>query len=139
MTALSPITTLPLRDARMLTAAGMAAAERMGVPMNIAVGDDGARLIHFVRMDGAWLGSVDVAIKKATTAVLFRMSTAALGAETRPGGSLYGIEVSNGGLIAFGGGIPITDGEGRTIGGIGVSGGTVDQDVAVAEACIAAL
>lgn len=139
MTALSPITSLPLRDARTMTEAGMAAAERMGVAMNIAVVDDGARLIHFARMDGAWLGSVDVAIKKATTAVLFRMSTAALGEETRPGGSLYGIEVSNGGLIAFGGGIPITDPEGRTIGGIGVSGGAVEQDVAVAEACLAAL
>lgn len=118
--------------------AGIAAAEAANVAMNIAIVDEGGRLLHFSRMDGAWLGSVDVAIKKATTAVLFQMPTATLGEMTRPGQSLYGLEVSNGGLIAFGGGIPIIDPEGRVLGGVGVSGGAVEQDIQVANACFAA-
>jgi uncharacterized protein GlcG (DUF336 family) len=134
MTAL--LTTLSLDEARRITDAGIARAQTMGVAMNIAVVDAGGHLLHFVRMDGAWLGSADVAIKKATTAVLFRMPTDALGEMTQPGGSLYGIEVSNGGLISFGGGLPILDPDGRTIGAVGVSGGAVEQDIAVAEASL---
>lgn len=132
-----PMTGLSSHEARRMVEAGVTAAEQMGVSMNIAVVDGGGFLLQFARMDGAWLGSVDVAIKKATTSVLFRMSTAALGEMTRPGGSLYGIEVSNGGLISFGGGMPIEEPDGFAIGAVGVSGGAVQQDVAVAEACAA--
>ena len=107
--------------------------------MNIAVVDAGANLVGFSRMDGAFLGSIDIAIKKARTARLFNMPTADLGAIAQPHKELYGIEVSNGGLITFGGGYPIIDSEGRIIGGIGVSGGSVKQDEAVAEEALKAL
>lgn len=130
------MTALPLHDARTMVDAGIAAADGMGVAMNIAVVDAGGHLLTFVRMDGAWLGSVDVSIRKARTAVLFFMPSASIGEMSQPGGPLYGIEVSNGGLISFGGGLPVTDGDGRTIAAVGVSGGTVEQDVTVAEACL---
>lgn len=132
------VTALLLDDARRMVDAGLDAARRDGVAMNIAVVDAGCHLLHFARMDGAWLGSVDVAIRKARTAALFFLPSAALGEMSQPGGPLYGIEVSNGGLISFGGGLPLTDPDGRTIGAVGVSGGTVEQDVTVAEACTAA-
>lgn len=130
------MTVLPLREARSMVDAGIAAAADMGVAMNLAVVDQGGHLRAFARMDGAWLGSVDIAIRKARTAVLFFMPSAAIGEMSQPGGPLYGIEVSNGGLISFGGGLPVADEDGRTIGGVGVSGGAVEQDVTVAEACL---
>jgi uncharacterized protein GlcG (DUF336 family) len=106
--------------------------------MNIAVVDAGNNLTAFVRQDGAWLGSIDIAQNKAYTARAFDMTSAELGAEAQPGKSLYGIEASNDGrLIVFGGGIPLKDGE-EVVGAIGVSGGTVDQDEEVAEAGVAA-
>lgn len=130
---------LTLETASRLAAAGRAAAARIGVAMNIAIVDSGGHLMHFTRMDDAWLGSIDLALKKARTSVLFRMPTAALGEIARPDGPVYGIERSNGGLISFGGGLPIVDAEGRTLGAVGVSGGTVDQDNSVAEAVTRAL
>ncbi len=102
--------------------------------MNIAVVDEGANLVAFARMDGAWLGSVDISIKKAKTARFFDMNTGEIGNLSQPGGSLYQIEVSNGGLISFPGGIPIKDGNGDIIGAIGVSGNTVENDHIVAQA-----
>jgi len=107
-------------------------AHSLGTCMNIAVVDAGANLKGFVRMDGAWLGSIDIAIRKARTARFFDMETGHLGKLSQPGGPLYHIEHSNGGLITFPGGIPLKSPEGTVIGAIGVSGSTVDNDHAVA-------
>ncbi|MEE9361724.1 MAG: heme-binding protein [Cellulophaga sp.] len=101
--------------------------------MNIAVVDTGANLVAFARMDGSWLGSLDIAIKKAKTAQFFDMETGAIGELSQPGGSLYNIEHSNNGLITFPGGIPILNSSGKVIGAIGVSGSTVENDFIVAE------
>ena len=103
-------------------------------PMNIAVVDVGANLVSFARMDGAWLGSVDIAIKKAKTATFFNMPSGKIGTLSQPGGDLYNIEHSNGGLISFPGGLPINVTDGTLIGGIGVSGDSVVNDELVAEA-----
>ncbi|TGE04547.1 GlcG/HbpS family heme-binding protein [Hymenobacter fodinae] len=111
----------------------------LGVKMNIAVVDAGANLTAFIRMDDAWLGSIDIAIRKAKTARFFDMPTGDLGQASQPGGSLYNIEHSNGGLITFPGGIPILDANGRVVGAIGVSGSTVENDHAVAEAGVHAV
>merc|ERR1712198_76691 len=101
---------------------------------NIAVVDKGANLVGFLRMDGAWLGSIDIAMKKARTAVLFSRDTGDLGGRTQPGGDIYSLEHSNGGLITFPGGVPLITASGRMVGGIGVSGSTVQNDQAVAVA-----
>jgi len=114
-------------------------AQEMGVLMNIALVDGGANLTAFARMDGAWLGSIDIAIRKARTARFFDMNTGELGKLSQPGGALYHIEHSNGGLITFPGGIPIKNKEGVVIGAIGVSGSTVENDHRVAEAGAAAV
>jgi len=107
--------------------------------MNIIVVDSGANLKAFIRMDGAWLGSVDISIKKAKTARFFDMPTGAIGQLSQPGGPLFNIEHSNGGLISFPGGLPIKDANGDIIGAIGVSGSSVENDHAVAEAGIAVI
>ena len=118
--------------------AAMAAAEdkakQMNLKMDIAVVDAGGNLKAFERMDGAWLGSIDIAIKKAKTAGDFDMPTGEIGKLSQPGGSLYQIEVSNGGLITFPGGVPIKAADGSIIGAIGVSGSAVENDHAVATA-----
>lgn len=114
-------------------------AKELGVKMNIAVVDAGANLKAFVRMDGAWLGSIDISIKKAKTARFFDMPTGEIGKHSQPGKSLYQIEVSNGGLISFPGGVPLRNKDGEIIGAIGVSGSTVDDDQVVAEAGAAAI
>merc|ERR1712080_43778 len=119
--------------AEKVLAAAVKESERLGVKMNIAVMDNGANLVGFLRMDGAWLGSVDIAMKKAKTAVFFQMDTDVIGSLSQPGGSLYGIEHSNGGLITFPGGVPLAK-AGKQAGGIGVSGSTVENDKAVAMA-----
>jgi uncharacterized protein GlcG (DUF336 family) len=109
-------------------------AEAIGVAMNIAVVDQGNNLVAFQRMDGAWLGSIDIAQGKAYTARAFDMSTRDLAPLCEPGEPLFGIHVSNHGrLIIFAGGIPLERG-GEVLGAIGVSGGSVEQDQAVAEA-----
>ena len=114
-------------------------SREIGVSMDIAVVDSGANLKAFVRMDGAWLGSIDIAIKKARTARFFDMNTGELGKLSQAGGALYNIEHSNGGLITFPGGVPIKNGAGEVLGGIGVSGSTVENDQLVAEAGAAAI
>lgn len=107
--------------------------------MDIAVVDAGANLKAFIRMDGAFLGSIDISIKKARTARLFNTATGNLGELSQPGEPLYNIEFSNDGLITFPGGIPIENKDGVIIGAIGVSGSTVEDDHEVATAGIAAL
>ncbi|HRX85714.1 MAG TPA: heme-binding protein [Phycisphaerae bacterium] len=125
---------MTLEQARAAVNAALEKAEAIDTKMNIAVVDAGANLKAFARMDGAWLGSVDIAIKKARTARFFDMNTGEIGKLAQPGGSLYNIEHSNGGLITFPGGIPIKDGSGAIVGAIGVSGSTVENDHTVAEA-----
>jgi uncharacterized protein GlcG (DUF336 family) len=114
--------------------AAKAKAREINTLMDIAIVDAGANLKAFLRMDGAWLGSIDIAIRKAKTARYFDMNTGDIGALSQPGGALYNIEHSNGGLITFPGGIPLRNGQGEIIGGIGVSGSTVENDHTVAEA-----
>jgi uncharacterized protein GlcG (DUF336 family) len=125
---------ISLKQAQDAVAAAIAKADQIGVKMNIAVVDAGANLKAFARMDGAWLGSIDISIKKARTARFFDMNTGAIGGLSQPGGSLYQIEVSNGGLITFPGGVPIKNSAGEIIGAIGVSGSAVEDDHAVAAA-----
>lgn len=107
-------------------------AENMTVSVNIAIVDAGANLKAFIRMDESFLGSIDVSIKKAKTARYFNIDTGKLGELTQPGGIIYNIEHSNGGLITFPGGIPIKNKDGKIIGAIGVSGGTIEQDRTIA-------
>ncbi len=107
--------------------------------MNIAVVDAGANLVAFARMDGAWLGSLDISIKKAKTARFFDMNTGTIGELSQPGGPLFNIEHSNGGLITFPGGVPIKNEKGEIIGAVGVSGSTVENDHTVAQAGVDAL
>ncbi|MBC7934628.1 MAG: heme-binding protein [Rhizobacter sp.] len=114
-------------------AAAQQAATNIKVPMNIAVVDRGSNLVAFVKMDGAWLGSKDIAIKKAQTSNYFDMNSGEIGKLSQPGKPLYQIEVSNGGLISFPGGVLIKNDE-EIIGAIGVSGGGVEQDEEVAKA-----
>jgi uncharacterized protein GlcG (DUF336 family) len=102
--------------------------------MDVAIVDAGSNLKSFFRMEGAWLGSVDVSIKKAKTARYFDMPTGEIGELSQPGGPLYNFEHSNGGLITFPGGLPLKDKDGHIVGAIGVSGSTVENDHAVAEA-----
>ena len=109
-------------------------SKEINTQMCIAVVDSGADLKAFVRMDDAWVGSVDIAIKKAKTACFFGMNTGQIGALSQPNGPLYGIEHSNDGLITFPGGVPIVDKDGVLIGAIGVSGSSVENDHEVAKA-----
>ncbi|KAA9159773.1 heme-binding protein [Amycolatopsis acidicola] len=128
---------LALADAQKVLDAALAKAGEIGQPMNVAVVDDGAHLLAFARQDGAILASVEIAIGKARTAALLKMTTAVLGEAAAPGAPLYGIEVTNGGLVIFGGGIPLVR-RGEVVGAIGVSAGSVEQDTQVAEAGVAA-
>lgn len=130
---------ITLDQAKSALSAARAKSEDMGVKMDIAVVDAGTNLKAFLRMDGAWLGSIDISMKKARTARYFDMETGAIGGLSQPGGPLYGIEHSNGGLISFPGGIPIKNSDGEVIGAIGVSGSTVEDDHAVAEAGVGAI
>jgi uncharacterized protein GlcG (DUF336 family) len=130
---------LVLSQAQQVLDAAMKKASEIDTLMNVAVVDAGGNLKVFGRMDGAWLGSIDISIRKARTARFFDMNTGDLGSLSQPGGPLYNIEVSNGGLITFPGGIPLRDGNGGVVGGIGVSGSSVENDHAVAEAGATAL
>jgi uncharacterized protein GlcG (DUF336 family) len=125
---------ISLADAERVLESALAKARETGTLMNIAVVDVGGNLKAFRRMDGAWLGSIDIAIKKARTARYFDMPTGDIGGLSQPGGPLFNIEVSNGGLITFPGGIPLRNGSGEVVGAVGVSGSTVENDHAVAEA-----
>jgi uncharacterized protein GlcG (DUF336 family) len=124
---------ITLTQAQALVEAAQQKAAEIDTLMNIAVVDAGGNLKAFARMDGAWLGSIDISIRKARTARYFDMNTGDLGAASQPGGPLYNIEVSNGGLITFPGGIPLKL-NGEVVGGIGVSGSSVENDHTVAEA-----
>lgn len=131
--------TLTTRLAHAIIAAGEAKAAAMGVPVNIAVLDAAAHLKAFSRMDGAVLGSIDVAMKKATTAALFQIPSEAVWDYCKPGAPAHALEHTNGGLAPFAGGLPLKDANGDMLGAIGVSGGAVPQDLAIAEAGVAAL
>jgi uncharacterized protein GlcG (DUF336 family) len=127
-----------LSDARRIIAAAEKKAVEIGQPMNIAVADEGGNLISHVRMDGAWLGSIDISIKKAFTSRAFDISTKDLATHSQSGDQFFGIHASNGGkVMIFAGGIPLKK-DGKVVGAIGVSGGSGDQDHAVAEAGAAA-
>ena len=132
------MTSLPLTKAQAVLEAAIAKADEIGQPMNIAVVDDGGHLVTFARMDGAIKASIDISTRKATTSVLMNAPTAALMDLVQPGAELYGLEQLSGGLVVFGGGIPLRL-YGVTVGAIGVSAGSAAQDVAVAEAGVAAI
>ena len=123
-----------LDEALQVIQAGQKKADEIGVPMNIAVVDAGANLVAFQRQEGAWLGSIDIAINKAFTSRAFDIETKALGENSQSGDQFFGIHVSNGGrVMIFAGGIPLKRGD-EIIGAVGVSGGSGKQDHAVAEA-----
>jgi uncharacterized protein GlcG (DUF336 family) len=127
-----------LQDARKIIAAAETKALAIGQPMNIAVADAGGNLVAHVRMDGAWMGSIDISIKKAWTSRAFDIATKDLAAHCQPGSQFFGIHASNDGrVMIFAGGIPLKK-AGKVVGAIGVSGGSGDQDHAVAEAGAAA-
>lgn len=126
--------TLTLSTARKMIELSLARANAMNITCSIAVVDRTGTLLHFVRRDGAFSGSAELAINKAYTAQIFEKKTDELAALAKPGGMLFGIQHSHGGrVVVFGGGIPIRL-DNRTIGAIGVSGGTVAEDIAIAEA-----
>ena len=125
---------LTLEDARRVIAAAEAKAAEIGQPMNIAVADAGGNLVSHVRMDGAWIGSIDISIKKAYTSRAFDISTKDLATHSQSGGQFFGIHASNHGrVMIFAGGIPLKR-DGKVVGAIGVSGGSGKQDHEVAEA-----
>ena len=130
---------ITLDQAEAAIKAAKAKAIEINTLMNIAVIDAGANLVAFARMDGAWLGSLDIAQKKARTARYFDMPSGEIGKLSQPGGPLYNIEHSNGGLISFPGGIPVKNSAGEIIGAIGVSGSTVENDHTVAQAGVDAM
>jgi uncharacterized protein GlcG (DUF336 family) len=125
---------ITLNDARRVIAAAEKKAAEIGQPMNIAVADAGGNLVAHVRMDGAWIGSVDISIKKAWTSRAFDIATKDLAAHSQSGNQFFGIHASNDGrVMIFAGGIPLKK-NGVVVGAIGVSGGSGEQDHAVAEA-----
>jgi uncharacterized protein GlcG (DUF336 family) len=129
---------MTMEKAQLIISAGIVKAKEIGQPMNIAVVDVGTNLMAFARMDGAWLGSIDIAINKAFTAKAFDISTLELGRNSQPGGQFFGIHVSNRDrVMIFAGGIPLKM-NGEIVGAVGVSGGSGEQDQAVAEAAVAA-
>lgn len=125
---------LSLDQAQAVLVAAIKKAQELKIAQDIAVVDAGGNLKAFARMDGAWLGSIDIAIKKARTARYFDMPTGDIGKLSQPGEPLYMIEVSNGGLITFPGGVPIKSAAGEILGAIGSSGSTVENDHAVSKA-----
>jgi len=130
---------ITLDQARTIVAAGEAQAKKIGVSVNIAVLDVGTHLKAFSRMDGAVLGSIDVAMGKARTAALFQISSEAVWEYCKPGAPAPGLERSNGGLMTFAGGMPLVAVDGEMLGAVGVSGGAVSQDREIAEAAAAAI
>ena len=124
---------ITMAQAQAVLKAALTKAEGINTKMDIAVVDAGANLKAFIRMDEAWIGSIDIAIRKARTARFFNMPTGEIGKLSQPGGPLYNIEHSNDGLITFPGGLPLKNSKGEVIGAIGVSGSTVEKDHLVAE------
>ncbi|KXN97876.1 glycolate utilization protein [Aequorivita aquimaris] len=125
---------ITLEQAEKVIAAAKKKATELDTKMNICVVDGGANQVAFARMDGAWLGSADIALKKAKTARFFDMPTGEIGKLSQPGESLYNIEHSNGGLISFPGGVLLKNKKGDIIGAVGVSGSSVENDHTVASA-----
>ncbi len=129
---------ITLEDARRIIAAAEKEAEKVGQPMNVAVADAGGNLVAHVRMDNAWLGSIDISIKKAWTSRAFDITTKDLADNSQSGDQFFGIHASNNGkVMIFAGGIPLKK-DGKVVGAIGVSGGSGEQDHQVAEAGAAA-
>lgn len=129
---------IKLADAKRIIEAAEKKAAEIGQPMNIAVADEGGNLVSHVRMDGAWLGSIDISIKKAYTSRAFDIATKDLAEHSQSGGQFFGIHASNNGkIMVFAGGIPLKK-DGKVVGAIGVSGGSGEQDHSVAEAGAAA-
>jgi uncharacterized protein GlcG (DUF336 family) len=131
------MTGLTFADAQKVLEAGLKKAVEIGQPMNVAVVDSGGHLLAFGRQDGAIRASIDISQRKARTAVLMNTSTDELAPLVQPGAELYGLEQTAGGMVAFGGGIPLYR-RGELMGAVGVSAGTVEQDVRVATAAVAA-
>jgi uncharacterized protein GlcG (DUF336 family) len=132
------VATLTLSDARRIIQAGEKKAAELKIPYNIAVVDAGGALISHVRMDGAWLGSIDISINKAFTARAFDMSTDELSKASQSGESLFGINTTNSDkIVIFGGGMPVKV-DGTVIGAVGASGGSVENDIKVVEAAVGA-
>ena len=133
-----PSSQVLLEDARRIIAAAEKKAHEIGQPMNIAVADAGGNLVAHVRMDNAWIGSIDISIKKAYTSRAFNIATKDLAEHSQSGNQFFGIHASNDGkIMIFAGGIPLKA-KGKVVGAIGVSGGSGDQDHAVAQAGAAA-
>jgi len=127
-----------LEDARRVISAAEQKAKQIGQPMNIAVADEGGNLVSHVRMDGAWIGSIDISIKKAFTSRAFDIATKDLAAHSQSGGQFFGIHASNNGnIMIFAGGVPLKR-DGKVVGAVGVSGGSGQQDQEVADAGAAA-
>jgi uncharacterized protein GlcG (DUF336 family) len=134
------VTPITLAAAQQAVTAGIAEAERIGVAVSVAVVDAGGVLRAFARMDGAEIAGEVLAVDKAYTAVAHRTPTAELGALAQPGGELFGLQANGRGrYVMFGGGLPVSDGDGNVVGAVGVSGAAVAEDVACAEAARAAL
>jgi uncharacterized protein GlcG (DUF336 family) len=114
-------------------------AKEIGVAASVVVLDGAGHLKAFYRMDGAWLGSIDVAMKKARTSVLFEIDTQSLWDICKPGAQAHGLDLTNGGLVTFAGGIALKTADGMLLGAVGVSGGQVSQDFEIASAASAAL
>jgi uncharacterized protein GlcG (DUF336 family) len=132
-------TTLTLEDAKQMLSAAEAKAGSLGIPYCVAVVDAGGHLVAFLRQDGALIGSIDLAINKAATARIFDKTTAVLATLAQSGRPLFGIQECNSGkVVIFGGGVPVIL-DGTIVGAVGASSGTVEQDIAVAEAAITAL
>lgn len=124
--------TLNMAEA-VIAAARQSASENNFPPVSITVLDAGAHLLAFARMDGTFLGTIDVAHGKARTAVLFRTDSANVGADLHPNGPAYSLENTNGGLVGIGGGVPLRSAAGDVVGAVGVSGATKEQDQIIAE------
>ena len=130
---------LTLEGAKLMLLASELKARQIGVPMDIAIVDEGGNLLAFERMDGAKITGIDIAINKAFTAAASRRGTHEYAEVASPGKPAFGIHVSNQcRFVIFGGGLPILV-KGEVIGGIGCSSGTAEQDRLVAQAGIDAL
>jgi uncharacterized protein GlcG (DUF336 family) len=131
------VSSLNLADARRMISAGERKASELKIPYNIAVVDAGGGLVAQVRMDGAWLGCVAIALDKAWTARAFDAPTEELALMTQSGQPGFGLNTTNGSrVVIFGGGIPI-EVDGAVIGAVGASGGSVEDDIQVARAAVA--
>lgn len=124
---------LTLQQAKQVAEKAAQQAQFEHFKVSIAVVDLAGMLLHFQRMDEAALGTIDVAMKKARTAALFQTNSAELGAAAQPGGAIYTLEATNGGLISFGGGVVLRDSNNKVIGAVGVAGATVEADEAIAQ------